>query len=147
MSILGVYLICFCIGCDKTGDKSQNKEMSKDFTNKWVANLAKPDQEIVALLAVKYGKDLGIIETIVDTYLTETDFVYKQFKSTIQQKDKEETKQPVEFSFELFVLDKSAYADKVAQISSQFSLDPAVVASILIDYKIWKAAESRPDSE
>jgi hypothetical protein len=68
-------------------------------------------------------------------------------KSTVQKRKKAETKKPNGINLELFALDKSAYADIVAKISSQFSLEPAIVASILVDYKTWKAAESRPGSE
>ncbi len=110
-------------------------------------NLAKPDQEIVALLAVKYNKTLDTIENIVDIYLTDTDYGYRQIKSTIQKKNKGETKKQNEINLELIALDKSAYADTVARISSLFSLEPSIVASILVDYKTWKAAESRAGPE
>jgi hypothetical protein len=43
-------------------------------------------------LAVKYNKDLDLIENIVDIYLTDTDFGYRQIKSTIKEKSKGETK-------------------------------------------------------
>jgi hypothetical protein len=140
-------LVYFCFACDKKGDKSENQKRTEKFASKWLDNLAKPDQEIVALLAIKYNKNLDIIEKILDIYLTDTDFGYRQMKSTIQKKNKEETKKPNEINLELFALDKSVYADTVAKISNQFSLEPAVVASILVDYKTWKAAESRASSE
>ena len=140
-------LVYLCFACDKKGDKSENQKKNREFASKMLENLAKPDQEIVALLAVKYNKNLDIIEKIVDIYLTETDYGYSQIKSTIQKKNKEETKKPNEIKLELFALDKSAYADTVAKISNQFSLEPAIVASILVDYKTWKAAESRASSE
>jgi hypothetical protein len=41
----------------------------------------------------------------------------------------------------LHILDKSAYTDIVAKIAGQFTFDPSVVASILLDYKTWKFAE------
>jgi hypothetical protein len=140
-------LVYFCFACDKKGDKAENQKRTEKFASKWLENLAKPDQEIVALLAIKYNKKLDVIEKILDIYLTDTDYGYRQIKSTIKRKDKEETKKPNEINLELFALDKSAYADTVAKISNQFSLEPAIVASILVDYKTWKAAESRTSSE
>lgn len=145
---IGIFCLVFlCFACNKKGDESENQEKSREFASKMLDNLAKPDQEIVALLAIKYNKNLDLIENIVDIYLTDTDYGYRQIKSTIQKMDKRETKKPKNVNLELFTLDKSAYADTVAKISNQFSLDPAIVASILVDYKTWKAAESRAASE
>lgn len=42
--------------------------------------------------------------------------------------------------------DKSSYADTVIKIANQYSIDPAIVASILLDYKTWKTAESAAES-
>jgi hypothetical protein len=146
--LIGIFCLIFlCLACDKKGDKSENQKKSREFASKMLENLAKPDQEIVALLAVKYNKTLDTIESIVDIYLTDTDYGYRQIKSTIQNKNKEETKKPNEINLELIALDKSAYADTVAKISSHFSLEPSIVASILVDYKTWKAAESRAGPE
>ena len=145
---LGIFcLVYLCFACDKKRDKSENLRKSGDFASKMLENLAKPDQEIIALLAVKYNKDLDLIENIVDIYLTDTDFGYSQIKSTIKEKNRGETKKPNEINLDLFALDKSAYANAVAKISRQFSLEPALVASILVEYKTWKAAESRSGSE
>jgi hypothetical protein len=146
--LIGIFcLIYLGFACDKKEDKTKTQEKSREFASKMLENVAKPDQEIVALLAVKYNKDLDIIEKLIDIYLTDTDYAYKHMKSTIQEKNKGETKKPNEINLELFVLDKSAYADTVAKISRQFSLEPAIVASILVDYKTWKTAESRGGSE
>ena len=142
-----IFLVYFCFSCDKKGDKSENQKRTEKFASKWLENMAKPNQEIVALLAIKYNKNLEIIERILDIYLNDTDFGYRQIKTTIQKENKAETKEASEIKLELFALDKSAYADTVAKISNQFSIDPAIVASILVDYKTWKAAESRARSE
>jgi hypothetical protein len=142
-----VCLFYLCFACDKERDKSDNLRKSGDFASKMLENLAKPDQEIIALLAVKYNKDVALIENIVDIYLTETDFTYRQIKSTIKEKNRGETKKPNEINLDLLALDKSSYTNAVAKISNQFSLEPALVASILVEYKTWKAAESRSGSE
>ena len=148
LTLIGFFcLVYLCFACHKNENKSENQKKSGELASKMLEHLAKPDQEIVALLALKYNKPLDIVENVVDIYLTDTDFVYKQTKSAFQKKDVKETQKVNEINFELLALDKSAYADTVARISSQFSLEPVIVASILIDYKVWKAAESRTGSE
>ena len=97
-------LVSLCFACDKKRDKSEDLSKSGEFANKMLANLAKPDQEIIALLAAKYNKDLDLIESIVDIYLTDTDLAYRQIKSAIKEKTKGETKQPNEINLDLFAL-------------------------------------------
>ena len=50
-------IVIFCLaylpfGCDKKGDKSEKQTKSREFASKMLENLAKPDQEIVALLVI-----------------------------------------------------------------------------------------------
>ena len=141
--VIGIFcLVTLCFACHKKGDESKSQKESNEFVSKMLEHWAKPDQEIVALLALKYNKPLDIVENVVDIYLTDTSLEYNQIKSTYREKDLRETKKPHGINLELLTLDKSAYADKVVKISNQFSLEPAIVASILLDYRTWKAAES-----
>ena len=143
-------IFCFvCLGfsCGKKGDRSQDEKTQGELQRKLTSYMSKPDQEIVALLATKYGKDVNLVEEMVDLYLTETDFIYKNIKN-LQERDKGKLTQAQfeesvrrDSELMLHLIDKSAYAELVAIISRQFSLEPSIVASILLDYKIWKAAE------
>ena len=157
---MGVVIFCFVFlgyACDKKKEKSYNQENLREIASKSLLLLSKPDQEIVALLAVKYDEDADLIEKIVDQYLTDTDYFYRNSKQAIEIqrrklagiKTEEGGGRQKEQEFELLLrtLDKSSYTDMVAKVSHQFSLKPSIVASILIDYKTWKAAEKAAQSQ
>ena len=59
-------LICLCFACHKKGGESENEKKSGEIATKIIENMAKPDQEMVALLSLKYNKHLDVIEKIVD---------------------------------------------------------------------------------
>jgi len=79
--VAAVFCLVFLgFACDKKGDKSENEEILREMASKKVLLFSKPDQEMVALLSVKYNQDVNVIEKIVDQYLTDTDFSYRNFK-------------------------------------------------------------------
>ncbi len=146
--------IFFDLACDKKEDNSENTEMLHEIRSKMILLRYKPDQEIVALLSLKYHQNANIIENVVDQYLINSDFTYRVLKKAQELQPEElspkqvwkvfESRKEVlgsktDKEIELGVLEKSAYADLVAKISHQFSVDPSIVASILVDYKIMKS--------
>jgi hypothetical protein len=139
--ILLSFFICL-ISCTKE-DNLQTNEKTVVLKTKLQDLLEKPDQEIVALLAAKYCKDVQVIEKIIDSYLTETEIGYKTRKLVRQRENipTEEIKKELEDSFyKNLALDKSIYYNKIKLISKQYSIDETIIASILFDYKTWENA-------
>jgi hypothetical protein len=153
-------LSCLAFACSKSDDKSQEKQRQAALERKYASLQSKPDQELVALLAAKYGKDVGLVEQVIDLYLTEMDWGYRLLKNALKVNEGELTQSQYEESIRklsetdtdlmFHTLDRSAYSKMVDKIAGQFSLEPPVVASILLDYKTCKAtdeAASRTRSE
>jgi hypothetical protein len=127
--------------CESEEEKLEKQKRSAEFQSKTYKYLSAPDQEIVALLSVKYKIDLDLMENIMDVYLSETDPSYQILKSTLHEIGKGEKQEFEDIVTTEFFKDKSKYADAIKKVSNKFSLDPAVVASIIIDYQAWKAAK------
>lgn len=144
-------LSCLAFACGESRDKSQEKQQKAALERKYASLQSKPDQELVALLAAKCGMDVGLVEQVIDLYLTETDWGYRILKNALTVNEGELTQSQYEESIKklsetdtdlmFHTLDKSAYAKIVEKIAGQFSLKPSIVASILLDYRTWKAAE------
>lgn len=142
--VMLVPLIFFAIigaGCDSQKNSPENKEMTKQFTQKFKELISKPNQEAIALLAIKFGSDANIVEKIVDQYLSETDFMYRMMK---KPKDEQRSKNDLEIASGL--LDKAAYKELVNHLSAEFSVEPSKVASIILDYKLWDIAKDAAES-
>jgi hypothetical protein len=128
-----LHFVCLVVACEKKQDTSEKQIRRAEVPP--TIDLARPDQEIVALLAIKYNKKIEMIKTVLETYGNEPDM------RPIPYKKKEDPKEQIQNQPERYPRDEKSYTDKVAKISGQFSLDPAIVASILIDYKVLKAAK------
>ncbi|HUV59426.1 MAG TPA: hypothetical protein VMW09_04865 [Desulfatiglandales bacterium] len=144
--------ICLISSCENREEESQRQKKAIELKEKFQSLFGKPDQEIVALLAVKYNKDVQIIESIIDSYLSKTDTSYSLMKLANEKKKKgissDEMKDKMQLSFyDTLALDKTAYFNEVVRISDQFSVEQSIVASILFDYKTWEATRSQGNSE
>jgi len=115
----------------------EDQSDSKDKTDKILEYVARPDQEMVALLAIKYKRDAETIEKILDIYLTDTDIVYKKAKLKFQQKKDKDLYSGNENMLELYALDKTFYANEISKLSNQFPINPTIIASIIMDYRTW----------
>jgi hypothetical protein len=113
------------------------------------SSIFETDQEIIALLAVKYNKDIKVVEGIIDSYLSETDWFYKLGKLALEKEklSKEKSKEAKIDLTEALALDKSVYLSQIEKISNQFSIEQSIIASILIDYKTWEATKNAGSSE
>jgi hypothetical protein len=119
-------------GCETEEEKLVRLEKArqdKESTEKMIKYEYGPNPEIVALLALKYKRDLTSVEDIIEVYLSNTDEIYKML-----------TSDEYKFNSEVLVREKSEYEETVTKLAIQFSLDPSIVASILFDFKIWQRA-------
>jgi hypothetical protein len=130
-------LICSC-GGDKRKVADAEQEANKKLSQELVEYFAKPDQEKVALLSIKYGIGFDIVENLLDAYLSRTDLEYKSSKSStksVKSSEGDDTSDPVKS----LMRQKSEYAKILTQLANELQISPVVAASIVIDYKHWKA--------
>jgi hypothetical protein len=136
-------------GCENREKASQNDKEALEMKERIQNYLFKPNQEIIALLAVKYNKDIQVVEGIIDSYLSETDWLYKLGKLALE-KEKSSEEKSKEAKIDLtksLTLDKSVYLSQIEKISNQFSIEQSTTASILFDYKTWEATKKAGSSE
>lgn len=130
-------LICSC-GADKPTVTEAEKKANEKFYQELNEHFAKPNQEIVALLSIKYGIGFDIVETLLDSYLSETDLGYKARKSSIKgvkSSKGDDTADPLKS----IMRQKSEYAKILTRVATELQINPVTAASIIIEYKIWSA--------
>lgn len=138
----GVYTASFCVfltlvcscGKEKTDLSAEDRKAKDKESAELLRHFAKPDQEKVGLLAVKYGIAVDAVEKLLDGYLTETDYGYRSTK--LQAKGVEATKaknddDPLSYMTQ----DKGVYVGILTNVARESGLDPKIAASIVIDYR------------
>ena len=70
-AFFAIAIISLTYGCGSGSNKSINNNPHKldEKSKKYIENLSRPDQEIVALLAIKYKLEPQLTEMLVDEYL------------------------------------------------------------------------------
>ncbi len=134
-TIIIVFFATTGTGCHNSDISPEEKEMREEVSGKMKNLRTKPNQEATALLSIKYKLDVNTIEKIIGEYLIETDFKYRNLNEINKS-------QRTKHDMEIYtgILDKSAYVELINQISTNYSLEPSTVSSILFDYKIWGLA-------
>lgn len=149
LSILLIIPPVLISACENREKASQNDMVTQELKERIQSSIFETDQEIIALLAVKYNKDIKVVEGIIDSYLSETDWFYKLGKLALEKEklSKEKSKQAKIDLTKSLALDKSVYLNQIEKISNQFSIEQSIIASILFDYKTWEATKNAGSSE
>lgn len=109
-------------------------EPDNDMSDADILNFAlQPGKEQLSLLAIKYGVPSDKIETLVTTYRSEHDPIYRMFMI-------KETNEGFQMSE---LLSKERVEDTLDRLSSSLEIPREVLASIIMDYQAWAAAEQR----
>ncbi len=122
--------LVFQIGCDFSGSKEKKAQEKKSFVEDV---FLKPSERKIQLLAIKYQVPLEGIQYIIQDYLSSHDFIYKLMKKDV---DKDNIKDKTTGFVERTVV------ETVSMLSEKLGISEHIIASIIIDYEIWSAAES-----
>lgn len=138
----GAALLAGLAGVSACGsnDASTNSAAQRQAANKFMEDLAKPDQQMVAVLAMKYGVTNTAVEKLLDVYLTKTDFAYQAIKNTTldEQHNKTHTNNASASLFE----DKAEYSKALAAAAAESEIPIRTAASIIEEYEVWYDIES-----
>ena len=128
LSIISMVLV----GCGKKVEK----EKAADIRDKIIEYMIKPDAEKVALLSIKYNIEAIEANNILEKYLA---YILDKYFPSDSEKNvgdnllKEMEKPNLEKVLE--------YQKKIDELSKTFKIPKDIVASIIIDYKIWTICE------
>lgn len=124
-SALGACLIALLAGissCDNglgTAANS-NESISKQENSRVAQVMTSPDQEQVALLAIKYGISSDSVEKLLNTYQSKTD---------------------ANFNLQIFP-DKNTYTQALTDAASMSGVPIKTAAAIVEEYEIWDETQN-----
>ena len=98
--------------------------------------MAKPNQEAIALLSLKYDLQPGMVESFLDSYLTDTDMGYKLLKDSLKPSSGEASKPS---AMELLGLEKESYSQTLAKASQSVGISIKTAALLVSDYRMFTA--------
>ena len=116
--------------------KSEKTEKEDRDRYKLMTTIAKPNQEAVALLSLKYDLQPSTVERFLDCYLTDTDMGYKLFKDSLKVSSGEASKPG---AIELLGLEKESYSQALAKASQSVGITITTAALLVLDYKVFRA--------
>lgn len=106
------------------------------YTEKLMQTIAKPNQEAVMLLSQKYDLQPGLVESFLDSYLTDTDGGYKLLKESLKPSNAGRSKPD---AMELFGIEKESYIQALVKASQSNGITPKTAALLVTDYKLFTA--------
>jgi hypothetical protein len=112
-------------------------ENGDQYTEKFIRTMAKPNQEAVALLSVKYDLQPGTVEAFLDRYLADTDIGYKLLKDSLRASGGEASK--AISGMELLVLEKESYSQALANASQSVGITMKTAVLLVSDYRMFTA--------
>ena len=128
VAVIMIHLV-FQIGCDFSGSKEKKDQEKKSFVEDL---FLKPSERKIQLLAIKYQVSQEGIQYIIQDYLSSHDFFYKLMKKNM---DKDNIKDKTSGSGEPTIV------ETVSMLSEKLGISEHIIASIIIDYEMWSAAE------
>ena len=129
-------------GADSSGNEATNKGLlpANENTSKFLARVGRPDQEKVALLALKYNVDPQLTEMLIDEYLSKVDISYTMMKSMAKRNNIASENNPSDIDT-IMALDRTSFVNIVQQMAKAHSVDVKVLSGLLVDYREWSVAE------
>ena len=129
--ILAFFILGFLFsGCDRKAEDAKS-DLDEDAM---MADLFKPDPEIVALLSVKYNIDPIEFFNLMDKYTPRSDSIpdidIDNFFAEMEKPNIERIQK---------------YYDEVERLSTEFSIPKEMVASLIFDYQILAQSEMAAD--
>ena len=137
---LMIICITVALGCVLTScenDEKTKEESTGRYTDKLMETIAKPDQEAVALLSLKYDLKPDVVESFLDRYLSNTDMGYKLLKDTLKSSERTASKQDEKG---LLGLEKESYHQALVNASQSFGISLKTAALLVSDYRMLTVA-------
>lgn len=124
-STLGACLIILLAGISSCDNglgtaASSNESISKQENSRVAQVMTSPDQEQVALLAIKYGISSDSVEKLLNTYQSKTD---------------------ANFNLQIFP-DKNTYTQALTDAASVSGVPIKTAAAIVEEYEIWDETQN-----
>jgi len=135
ISLLFIILAVSSASCrnkDETGDKRLEDAKSKYLMEVILRN---GSDDFISLLSIKYGLKAELTRKIID------EFNPQDLSQRILTLSKAKTVEEFERLKENF--NSPSVEERINNISAETNVDPAKIASLLIDYKIWY--DAKPD--
>lgn len=138
-----VIIICLTIvlGWALTGCGESKKIKNEDvhvYSKKLMKIFSKPNQEAIALLSLKYDIQPSVIESLLDSYLTETDIGYKILKQSFRSSTDITAKDTL---MEPFDFEKESYSKALAKASQSVGITLKTAALLVSDYKMFATVD------
>jgi hypothetical protein len=135
---LTVVLGCVLTSCGKSEKtKKANRENRDRDIERLMKTMAKPNQEAIALLSLKYNLQPGMVESFLDSYLTATDMEYSLLKNSLKPSNGETS----EFNaMELLGLEKESYSQALEKASQSVGITIKTAALLVSDYRMFTAS-------
>jgi hypothetical protein len=137
-----IVLGCVLTSCDRLGcmltscnkPESTKKGSQENYTENLNNRFTKPNQEAIALLAVKYDVQPDLVEKFLDIYLSDTNLTYRLMKELRKPSGGEPPKSD---TMQLLVLGKEGYSEALAKASHEVGIAAKTAALLLLDYRTY----------
>ena len=139
VAVTSLVLALSIAACGKAGNNGSHvaRASKKHDPDKLMQYFAKPDQQMVGVLAVKYNVQPATVESLLDQYLTKTDYTYRSFK--LKSQGANTANSGNEDVLRSITKDKKFYSKTIEVLASRFNVPPATTASIIFDYLEYEA--------
>lgn len=117
------------IGCNFSTSKNEKDQKNDTLVEDF---FLKPSEHKIQLLAIKYQVHPEGIQYIIQDYLSSHDIIYKLMKKKTAKNNTEDNATD---------LKKRTVVETVSMLSKKIGVSESIIASIIIDYEIWSAAE------
>lgn len=122
-----VFLTASCSDKDSNSEKKKLEDAKFKYLTE---NIFKNgSDEFIALLSIKYNLNIDLTRKIIDEFIQEDslhNFLSLSDAKTVEEFEKEKTK-----------MKKPSVEERIKKISTENNVEQSLIASLLIDYKIW----------
>ena len=131
--IVCIALILIALGCESKESKEKRELEQQAFSEAFQELLLKPDENKINLLALKYKNKPEKIEDIITSYQSVHDHLSIFEKHFLQ--DSAEKNENLASSKDETVI------QTINKLSKRYDIPTDIIASIIIDFQMWCAAE------
>jgi hypothetical protein len=136
--IICLILVLACIFTSCGENEKTKKENGNLYSEKLMKTLLKPNQEAIALLSLKYDLQPSMVESLLDSYLSETDLGYKILKESFRSSSADALQPSTMASFDF---EKESYSKVLAKASQPVGITVKTAALLILDYKMFTARD------
>ena len=128
--LIAIIFVLLTASCSNKIDNNEKKKLEDAKSEYLIENLSKNGtHEFIVLLSMKYNLTIDLTRKILDEFIPKDPWNNYSLLS--------DAKTLTEFEQLKSQLEKPSFEERIKQLSIENNLSQSLIASLLIDYKIW----------